>query len=101
MKVKKGDQVKIIAGNDRGKTGKVLAVLTNEGRLVVEGINVKKKHVRPKQQGRKGELVRVPAPIAISRVMALCAKCGKPTRIGYKNEGAIKARICKKCGSEL
>lgn len=101
MKIRKDDQVKIIAGNDRGKTGKVLAVLSQEGRLVVEGINIKRKHVRPKQQGRKGELVRVPAPVQISNVMIVCSKCGKPVKVGYKTIGAGKIRVCKKCGNEI
>ena|SRR3989344_3035800 len=97
MKIRKGDQVKIISGNDRGKTGKVLVALPEERRIVVEGINIKKKHVRPKQQGKKGELVRIPALFPESRVMLICPKCGKPTRIGYKKEGARKTRICKRC----
>lgn len=101
MKIRKGDQIKIIAGNDRGKTGKVLAVLSDAGKIVIDGLNMKKKHVRPKQQGRKGELVRVPAPVNASNVVIVCGKCGKQTRIGYKQDGASKVRICKKCGNEL
>ena len=101
MKIKKGDQIKIIAGNDRGKIGRVLAVLPQAGKIVIDGLNMKKKHVRPKQQGRKGELVRVPAPVDASNVVIVCGKCGKQTRIGYKQEGATKVRICKKCGNEF
>lgn len=100
MRIRKGDQVKIISGNDRGKHGKVLVVLPEEERIVVEGINIKKKHVRPRQQGKKGELVRIPAPIHISRVMIICAKCGKPTRTKLSPSKG-KVRICRKCGSEI
>lgn len=97
MKVKKGDQVKIISGNDRGKQGKVLAVFPNDGKVVIEGLNIKKKHVRPRQQGKKGELVRIPAPFPVSRVMLVCPKCGKAVRAGYQVNAGTKSRFCKKC----
>lgn len=102
MKIRKGDNVKVISGNDRGKQGKIAAVLPKEGRIIVEGINMKKKHVRPRQQGKKGELVRIPAPFPVSRVMLVCSKCGKLARAGYKiNDYGGKIRICKKCGAEI
>lgn len=102
MKIRKGDNIKIVSGNDKGKQGKVLAVLTHEERIVVDGLNIKKKHVRPRQQGKKGELVKIPAPFAVSRAMIVCSKCGKPTRIGFKiGATGAKARVCKKCGAEL
>lgn len=102
MKFKKGDSIKMIAGNDRGKQGTILSVLPHEGTIIVEGVNMKKKHVRPRQQGKKGELVRIPAPFPSSRAMIVCARCGKPARIGIKkNESGQKARVCRKCGSEL
>lgn len=92
----------MIAGNDRGKQGKVLSVIPHQGKIIVEGINMKKKHVRPRQQGKKGELVHIPAPFQASRAMIACSRCGKPARIGIKiNESGLKARVCKKCGSEL
>ena len=97
MKIKKGDQVKIISGNDKGKTGKVLAALPEEGKIVAEGINIKKKHVRPRERGKKGELVRIPAAFPASRAMVICPNCGKPTRIGYRTTENKKVRICKKC----
>ena len=100
MKIKKGDQVKIISGNDKGKQGKVLKVFSSENKILVEGINLKKKHVRPKQQGKKGELVKMAFPLQVSRVMLVCDKCGKPTRIGYKLEQNKKYRVCKKCKNE-
>lgn len=102
MKIHKGDLVKIIAGNDKGKQGKVLSVFVKEGKIVVEGLNIKKKHVRPKQQGQKGELVRIPAPFAAAKSMLLCSHCAAPARVGYKlDENGKKIRVCKKCGGDL
>lgn len=102
MNIHKGDLVKVIAGNDKGKQGKVLSVFSKEGRIVVEGLNIKKKHVRPKRQGQKGELVRMPAPFAMSKSMLLCAHCSRPVRSGYKmDENGKKIRVCKKCGGNI
>lgn len=101
MKLKKGDQIKIISGNDKGKKGKVIAVFPVGGKIMVEGLNMKKKHVRPKQQGKKGELVRLPAPFPASRATLVCPKCGKATRAGYSVGPAGKTRVCKKCGGEV
>lgn len=101
MHTRTGDQVKIISGNDKGKQGKVLAVFPVTGRILIEGINVKKKHVRPRKQGQKGELVRIPAPLASSRVMVVCPACGRPARFGRIVNGDKKARICKRCGGAL
>ena len=99
MKLRKGDIIKIISGNDKGKQGKILAVFPRMGKLVVEGINIKKKHMRPRTQGKKGELVRIPAPFQASRAMLLCPKCGKAARILYRrSDSGSKSRICKKCG---
>ena len=101
-KVHKGDIVKIISGNDKGKQGKVLSVFSKERKIVVEGLNIKKKHVRPKRQNQKGELVRVPAPFPVSRSMLLCARCAVPVRVGYKfTDSGKKIRVCKKCGSDF
>ena len=91
----------MIHGNDRGRTGKVLAAFPAEGRIVVEGMNVKKKHVRPRSTRQKGELVQIPAPFAVSRAMLVCPKCGKAARTGYRSENGRKVRICKKCGMEI
>ena len=98
MKIKKGDKVKILAGKDRGKKGEVLRVLVERNKLVVEGINLLIKHVRPKRQGEKGQRVRFPAPLAISNVQLICPKCKKATRVGFKFlEDGTKKRVCKKC----
>ena len=101
MKIHKGDTIKIISGNDKGKRGKVLAVLPSRNSVVAEGLNMKKKHVRPRTQGQKGELVRLPAPLQASRVMLVCAKCSQPARVRYATDGMNrKQRMCKKCGSK-
>ena len=101
MKIKKSDQVKIKAGKDRGKTGKVLRVFASEKKLTVEGLNIVKKHTRPKREGEKGQRVEVPGKVDVSNVMLVCPKCGKPTRIGYRKTDAGKFRMCKKCQSEI
>lgn len=100
MKIKKNDTVLIISGKNRLKTGKVLDVFPKEKRIMVEGINIRKKHIRPKRAGEKGQIVETPASIDVSNVKMICAKCGKPTRLGCKIIEEKKYRICKKCGQE-
>ena len=97
MKIHKGDTVKIMAGKDRGKTGKVLRVLAAENKIAIEGINIYKKHQRPKQQGQKGEVVSVNRPLTVSNAMLVCASCKKASRTGFRLEGDKKIRYCKKC----
>ena len=98
MKIKKGDKVKILAGKDKGKTGKVLQIFAERNRVSIEGVNLLFKNMRPKKQGEKGQRIQFPAPMAISNIVLLCPKCGKTTRVGYKTlESKKKARICKKC----
>lgn len=99
-KLKKGDQVKLIAGKDKGKTGTILKVDRVKGRVIVEGLNVVKKTIKPRQQGEKGNIVEVEAALAISNVMIICPKCG-PTRIGVRMDGENKVRFCKKCEGVL
>ncbi|MCD6149854.1 50S ribosomal protein L24 [bacterium] len=101
MKIKKGDQVQIVSGKDRGKRGKVLYVFPGRKKVTVEKINIVKRHVRPKKEGEKGQRVEVPVPMDASNVMLVCPKCEKLTRVGYKIEEKNKLRICKKCGNEL
>jgi len=101
MKIRKGDTIKIISGNDKGKTGKVLVVFPKDERIAVEGINLKKKHVRPRRQGQKGEVVLVPAPFAVSRAMIVCPKCTKAVRVAHRLNETAKVRVCKKCGGEI
>ncbi len=97
--IKKGDTVYIISGKDKGKKGKVLSVLSNEGKIIVEGINIVKKHVKPARELQQGGIIDQEAPFYGSKAMVFCSKCNKPTRIGRKflKEGS-KVRICKKCG---
>ena len=101
MRIKKGDNVLIISGKDRGKKGKVLRAFPRDAKIMVEGVEVRKKHVRAKSAGQKGQIVEMPGVFSVSNVKLLCVKCGKTTRIGYKMEGKKKSRICKKCLAEL
>ncbi len=101
MKLKKGDTVLIISGKDKGRTAKILKSLVKDRQVLVEGMNLKKKHVKPKKEGEKGQVVPVAAPIDVSSVKFLCPKCGKAARLGYKIEKDRKFRICKKCKSEV
>lgn len=102
MKIKKGDNIMIVTGKDRGKSGKIFKVLPKEGRVIIEGLNLKKKHVRPRKQGEKGQIVNIPGSLNISNVMILCKNCDKKTRVGFKFlEDKNKIRICRKCGEEI
>jgi large subunit ribosomal protein L24 len=100
MKIKKNDQVLIIAGNDKGKKGKVLRSLPSKDRVVVEGIALIKKHIKPKKSGQSGQIASVPRAINTSNVNLICSKCGKPTRVGYEIVDKKKYRVCKKCGAK-
>jgi len=100
--VKKGDLVMVIAGKDKGKSGKVLRVIPKEERVVVERINLVKKHLRPNPTTGQGGIVEMEAPIHISNVMPICPSCNRPTRVGRKIlESGIKVRVCKRCGESL
>lgn len=101
MKIKKDDQVLIISGKDRGRKGKVIQAFPKERKIMVEGVNLRKKHVRPKRQGEKGQIVTIPGPFDVSNAKLICSKCGKATRAGYKIEEKRKCRICKECGAEI
>lgn len=101
MKIKKGDQVLIIAGKDKGRKGKVIRAFPKAGRVVIAGMNIKKKHHRPRREGEKGQMLEIPAPMDASNVKLICPKCQKPTRLGCKIEGDKKYRLCKKCGREM
>lgn len=96
MRIKKDDKVKILAGKDKGKTGKVLAILAGKNKVTVEGVNLLYKNMRPKKQGEKGQKIQYPAPLNVSNVALLDPKNNKPTRVGYKFENKRKVRISKK-----
>jgi large subunit ribosomal protein L24 len=100
FKLKKEDTVEIIAGKDKGKKGKILKILRDKDRVVVEGANMVKKAKKRRNQQDRGGIIEVAAAIHSSNVAILCKKCG-PTRLGYKIEGDTKKRICRKCGEAL
>jgi large subunit ribosomal protein L24 len=100
MHIKKDDRVVVISGKDKGKKGKVLVAHPGEGTVVVEKINVATKHQKPKGQGKPGGIVHQENPIFASKVMLMCNKCGKATRIAFKIvESGDRVRVCKKCGA--
>ena len=100
FKLKKEDVVEIIAGKDKGKRGRILKILREKDRVVVEGANMVKKAKKRKNQQDRGGIIEIPAAIHYSNVAMVCKKCG-PTRIGYKIEGENKTRVCRKCGEAL
>lgn len=97
MKIHKGDNVLVIKGKDRGKSGKVVRAIPKEQRIVVAGLNMRKKTIRPKRQGEHGQIVEIAWPMRVENVMLICSKCGKATRVGYRKEKDTKVRYCKKC----
>jgi large subunit ribosomal protein L24 len=100
-KIKKNDEVKVITGKDRGKSGRVLKIDHENDRVVVEGVNMVKKAVKKRKQNDRGGIIEVEAAMHISNVMIICKKCG-PTRIGYRfDESGKKLRLCRKCGELL
>lgn len=101
MKIKQGDTVKIITGKDKGKEGKVTHSFPKLNRIVVEGVNIHKRHRKPKKSGQKGQIVQMPMPIDVSNAKIMCSGCAKPVRIAQKVIGSRKFRACKKCGAEL
>jgi large subunit ribosomal protein L24 len=101
MKIRKGDKVRVIKGKDRGREGTVERTLPKERKVVVSGLNIYKKAVRPQKQGQKGGIVEITKPLPVENVMLLCSKCSEPTRVGYQIEKGEKSRICKKCQRKL
>jgi large subunit ribosomal protein L24 len=100
FKLKKEDTVEIIAGKDKGKRGRILKILREKDRVIVEGANIVKKAKRRKSKQDRGGIIELEAAIHSSNLMIVCKKCG-PTRIGYKIDGDVKTRVCKKCGEAL
>ncbi len=101
MKIKTNDKVKILSGKDKGKTGKVVQVFPEEGKLVVEGINVMKKHLKTRSKSEKGQVLELAAPFFGSKAALICPKCEKPARVGYKLENDKKLRVCRKCNQAI
>ncbi len=101
MTIKTGDNVIVITGKDKGKTGKVTAVYAESNRVLVEGVNVVSKHQKPRSQQDKGGIIQKSAPINASNVMVVCPVCGKPSRIGHSIVDGKKVRVCVKCKGSL
>lgn len=101
MRINKGDTVKVLSGNDKGKTGEVLEVIPKTNKIVVKGVNVRKKHMKPRKQGDEAGIISVECAIHSAKVNVVCPKCGKATKIGYVEEKGKKVRVCKKCNAKL
>ncbi|MBC8537103.1 50S ribosomal protein L24 [Feifania hominis] len=102
LHVKKGDTAYVISGKDKGKKGKVIEVSPSESKVILEGINIVTKHVKPRRQGEAGGIIKAEGAMYASKVMLYCPKCNKPTRISMKIlDGGNKVRVCKHCGAEL
>ncbi len=101
MKIKKGDKVKVMVGKDKGREGIVDRVYKKSARVLIQKINIYKKHVKKSDKMPQGGVVEIPRPLNVSKVMLVCPKCGKTTRVGYKVEKEKKYRVCKKCESKI
>ncbi len=99
--VKTGDKVIVISGKSKGKTGKVVTVSPKEGKVIVEGLNMVTKHVKPRKQGEQGGIIKAEAAMYACKVMHYCDNCKKGVRSAMKIEGDKKTRVCAKCGKEL
>jgi len=99
-RIKKGDNVQMLIGKDKGKKGSVLEIRP-DGRIVIAKLNIVKKHTRPKKQGEKGQVIEIPRAVDASNVMLVCPGCKKPSRVGLRLEGKDKLRFCKKCKSVI
>jgi large subunit ribosomal protein L24 len=102
LKIKKGDRVEVLTGKDRGKKGEVMRALPAEGKVIVEGVNVVKKHQKPTRATMQGGIIDKDMPIPVANVAIVCPACGKRTRVGFKlDDAGGKVRVCKKCGGEM
>ena len=101
MNIRKDDRVVVLSGRDKGKQGKVLTAMPKQGKVIVEGVSVAKRHMKPKKQGEPGGIVDVPTPLYACKVMVVCPSCNKPTRVGHKQVNGKNTRCCKKCGANL
>ena len=101
MHIKKNDTVIVLSGDDKGKKGKVLEVSPKEGKIIVEGVNLVKKHVKPRPPQETGGIVDAEGALYACKVMPVCPKCNKATRVAHKIENGKKVRVCKHCGAAL
>jgi large subunit ribosomal protein L24 len=101
MKLKKGDEIKVIRGKDKGKTGKIEKVLPKEGKIVVANVNLYKRHLKARSEKQPSEIVTLTKPLAQTNVILICPKCHKTTRVGFKLQKDVKSRVCRRCGAEI
>ena len=101
MNVKKNDTVVVLSGKDKGKKGKVLSVDPESRKVIVEGVSVASRHQKPRKQGEEGGIIKKETPIYASKVMTVCPKCDKATRVAHKIVDGKKVRVCKHCGAEI
>lgn len=102
QRIRRNDTVLVIAGRERGKRGTVRRVLLDDRRVLVQGVNMVKKHTRARPPRQPGGIIEMEAPIHVSNVMPVCARCGHPTRVGYRRrEDRTKVRVCRHCGEEM
>jgi large subunit ribosomal protein L24 len=101
-KIKRDDLVLVVAGKDRGKQGQVRQVLPRESRVLVQGVNMVKRHMRPRAMGTQAGIIEKEAPIHVSNVMIVCKSCGKPARVGIRvRPDGVKSRVCRSCGEDI
>lgn len=101
MKLKKGDEVKIVRGKDAGKTGKIEKVFIKKDKVLIPNVNQYKRHLKARMQGQSSEIITITKPLPASQVALICPECKKPTRIGYLIEKSKKMRVCRKCGKKI
>ena len=101
MNIKRDDQVIVLSGKDKGKSGKVIAADPKADKVIVEGVNVATKHQKAQKKGQDGGILKIETPIYVSKVQLVCPTCGKGTRVGHKIVDGKKVRVCKKCGAEI
>ena len=101
LNVKKGDNVVVLAGKDKGKQGKVIAAMPKKGKVVVEDVNKVKRHTKPSAKAPQGGILAKEMPMPVCKVMLVCPACSKPTRIGHKEVNGKMVRVCKKCGEVI
>ena len=102
MKIKKGDRVRVLTGKDRGKEGEVMRAIPSQDKVIVDGVNIAKRHTRATRQTQQGGIIDKDMPMQVANVALICSSCGKPTRVGYRfDDQKRKVRICKKCKGDL
>ena len=102
MKIKKGDRVRVLTGKDRGKEGEVMRAIPERDKVIVDGVNVAKRHQRATRATTQGGIIDKDMPLPVANVAIVCGSCGKPTRVGYRfDDQGRKSRVCKKCGGDL